>query len=255
MIAAETLKKLSDKYHSAIFPNIVREYMQHIFLSELYRLPESNGFLFKGGTALRIVYGSPRFSEDLDFSLAANDFWNGKSEPGKFVEHVFLDALGNIERNGIPIEIDTKSESTSGGYFGIARAWLLEYAPIGIEINVSARKKSDSRGEIDGIANDFVPTYNLAHLPQEEMVEEKIFGALLNRKKPRDFYDLYFMMRKGMVSTEQKKRLSDAKDNIIAAAKAIDFRSELEAFLPADHQMIIRDFARTLEGELNRQTA
>ena len=69
MISNEALEKLARQHQTGVFPNIVREYFQHIFLSELYKLPESDKMLFKGGTALRIVYGSPRFSEDLNFSF------------------------------------------------------------------------------------------------------------------------------------------------------------------------------------------
>ena len=69
MISIEMLEKLGRQYQVGVFPNIVREYFQHIFLGELYRLPDAGKILFKGGTALRIIYGSPRFSEDLDFSL------------------------------------------------------------------------------------------------------------------------------------------------------------------------------------------
>ena len=82
MISIETLEKLSRQYQMGIFPNIVREYFQHIFLSELYKLPNAQKLLFKGGTALRIVYGSPRFSEDLDFSL----FGISNRETKSFVE-------------------------------------------------------------------------------------------------------------------------------------------------------------------------
>ena len=69
MISKEILEKLSKQYQMGVFPNIIREYFQNVFLSELYKLPEASKLLFKGGTALRIIYGSPRFSEDLDFSL------------------------------------------------------------------------------------------------------------------------------------------------------------------------------------------
>lgn len=69
MISGEVLEKLATHYQTGVFPNIVREYFQHVFLSELYKLPEAEKMLFKGGTALRIVNGSPRFSEDLDFSI------------------------------------------------------------------------------------------------------------------------------------------------------------------------------------------
>ena len=69
MIAKESIKKLSLLLRTAEFPNVVREYFQHLFLSYLYSLEGSEKMLFKGGTALRIIYGSMRFSEDLDFSL------------------------------------------------------------------------------------------------------------------------------------------------------------------------------------------
>ena len=69
MISIESFEKLSRQHQMGVFPNIVREYFQHIFLGELYKLPDAEKLLFKGGTALRIIYGSPRFSEDLDFSL------------------------------------------------------------------------------------------------------------------------------------------------------------------------------------------
>ena len=48
---------------------IYREYCQNIFLSFLYQQKKSKQLLFKGGTALRIVYNSPRYSEDLDFTI------------------------------------------------------------------------------------------------------------------------------------------------------------------------------------------
>jgi hypothetical protein len=122
-----------------------------------------------------------------------------------------------------------------------------------VEINIASRKGKRLRGEVHTVASDFVPTYTVLHLPQEVLVEEKIFGALLGRKKLRDFYDLYFMLRKGMLSPNQKKRLADAKNKIILDAKKINFWGELGAFLPVNQQALIRDFKKTLELELNRQ--
>ncbi len=249
MIAKETLQKLATRYQTGIFPNIVREYFQHVFLSELYKLPAANNLLFKGGTALRIIYGSPRFSEDLDFSAFKVD----DREIKKFVEDLFLRVLAEIEWTGIKVEVGEKSNQTSGGYFGVATFTILDFQPVGMEINISSRDGRKIVEEVDSVANDFVPTYTLLHLPQNELVEEKIFGALLERKKPRDFYDLYFIMRKNMLSGEHKKRLKEIKDMIIADARVIDFRGELSAFLPADQQAIIRDFQRALGAEINRQ--
>ena len=249
MITKEALQRLATQYQTGLFPNIVREYFQHVFLSELYKLPLSNNLLFKGGTALRIVYGSPRFSEDLDFSA----FKVTDHTIKKYVEDLFVHVLAEIERMGIRVEVGEKSDKTTGGYLGVATFKMQDYEPVGVEINISARNGREINEEVDSIANDFVPTYTLIHLPQEELVKEKIFGALLERKKPRDFYDLYFMMRKNMLSMEHKKKLKEVKERILADARTIDFRGELGAFLPVSQQAIIRDFHRALEAELNRQ--
>jgi len=249
MINHETLEKLSRQYQTGVFPNIVREYFQHIFLGELYKLPGAKQLLFKGGTALRIVYNSPRFSEDLDFSLIGVTH----NEIKPFVESLFVHVLAEMEHIGIKVTLGDKIGPTSGGYFGVATFHMFEYPPVGVEINVSARDNRDIAGEVDSVANNFVPTYTIIHLPQEELVEEKIFGALRERKKPRDFYDLYFIMRRGMLSAGQKTKLAEIKDEIITNAKNIDFRGELGTFLPADQQAVIKDFPGMLERELNRQ--
>ena len=251
MISKEQLEKLAKQYHIVVFPTTIREYFQHIFLSELYKLPDAEKILFKGDTALRIIYGSPRFSEDLDFSL----FGVPNNEIKHFVEGLFLKALAEIEHMGIEVEVGENTGETRGGYFGVSKFHVLGYPTIEIEINVSSRNGRKVKAEIDDIANDFTPSYNIAHLPQEDLVDEKVFGALVGRKKPRDFYDLYFLMRKGMVSTDQKKKLSKIKNDVIGWARNIDFQAELGAFLPTDQQSIIRDFPRALEAELNRQLA
>ena len=249
MINIETLEKLARKTQTSVFPNVVREYFQHVFLAELYRLPEAGRILFKGGTALRVVYNSPRFSEDLDFSL----FSTPLKKVTSFVEDLFVQVLTEMENAGIRVELGDKLGSTSGGYFGLATFRMFEYPLISVELNVSARNIRDVIGEIDSVANNFVPTYTIMHLPQKEIVEEKVFGALRDRKKPRDFYDLYFIMRSNLLSHDQKKRLSGLKEQIVRDAKAINFRTELGVFLPADQQAIIRDFPATLARELNRQ--
>ena len=67
MINSATIRKLAIAQQTTEL-NIAREFAQHLFLSGFYQNVGSEHVLFKGGTALRLVYGSPRFSEDLDFS-------------------------------------------------------------------------------------------------------------------------------------------------------------------------------------------
>jgi len=58
----------ADKTYEAL-----REILQEIVLLGLYRAGFFNHAVFYGGTALRILYGLDRFSEDLDFSLLEAD--------------------------------------------------------------------------------------------------------------------------------------------------------------------------------------
>jgi len=49
--------------------NVSREYLQASVLRSLHTTGAFKNLSFVGGTALRFLYGLPRFSEDLDFSL------------------------------------------------------------------------------------------------------------------------------------------------------------------------------------------
>ena len=249
MITQETIQKLAVQYQTSDYPNIIREYFQHLFLSQFYKIEDTENILFKGGTALKIIYGSPRFSEDLDFSIFNIEQYRQKD----FIENIFTKVLTEIERFGIKVELGPKPGPTTEGYYGDATFQIYDYPPIVVSINISSRNGRDVKGEVDSIANDFVSTYNVFHLPQVELVEEKIFDALVKRKKARDFYDLYFIMRTGLLTPEQKNRLNNFKNKIIKWAEGVDFSSELSALLPQNQQDIIRDFKNNLFKELNRQ--
>jgi predicted nucleotidyltransferase component of viral defense system len=246
MISQETIQKLAIKYQTSEFPNIIREYFQHLFLSNLYKIEGSQNIMFKGGTALRIIYGSPRFSEDLDFSAFNTPLYQVKN----FVEDLFTKVLVEIERIGIKVELGPKPGPTKEGYYGDASFKIYDYLPATVSINVSARNERKITPEIETIPNDFAPTYNVYRLPQEFLIEEKI-DALLERKKTRDFYDIYYIMRKGLLTLEQKKRLTEIGN--LVETMDIDYQTELSPFLPQDQQAIIKDFKTVLQSELKRQ--
>ncbi|MFA5069955.1 MAG: nucleotidyl transferase AbiEii/AbiGii toxin family protein [Patescibacteria group bacterium] len=245
MISQELIKKIASQNKTADFPNIVREYFQHLFLSELYRLSGAENLLFKGGTALRIIYGSPRFSEDLDFTLIGVEGYRKK----EFAESLFLSVLTEIEKIGIKVEINRKSDETREGYFGDANYQVYDYPETSVSINISSREGKDIKGEIDSIANDFIPTYNILHLSKNVLVEEKITAAI-TRAKPRDFYDVYFILRKNLLATENKKILPDILDKLNNTD--INFTQELGIFLPKDQQQIVKDFKNILTSEIKR---
>jgi hypothetical protein len=246
MITQDTIKNLVTQYHTNEL-NIMREYFQHLFLSYFYKLEGAENILFKGGTALRFIYGSPRFSEDLDFSVFNIKPYRLK----KSIEDLFTKVLVEIENVGIKVDLGPKPGPTKEGYYGDASFKIYDYPLVTVSINVSARDGRKITSEIEIIANDFIPTYNLYHLSQEILIEEKIY-ALLERKKARDFYDIYYIMRKNLLTLEQKKEMIEVR-NLIQTFD-IDYKNELSPFLPQDQQAIIKNFKTVLLAELKRQT-
>ena len=242
MITKEKVEQIANKYQTSQ-QNIVREYCQHLFLSHFYQQENANRVLFKGGTALRIILESSRFSEDLDFS-AVGDITRLE------VENIFVDTLEDIEKQGIDVDFD-ESKETSKNYLGIVKFQINGYVPIMISIEVSFRdasKQIDSESDI--VTNDFILSYALHHLPLKLLVQEKI-EATLNRGKPRDFFDVYFMIRKGLIEVKDKKTLLPQVRSAVLSSD-INFKNELREFLPTSQHQIISNFANTLVRTIDR---
>lgn len=238
MINQETLSELATRSQTTEI-NVARGFCQHLFLRSFYQQKGSERVMFKGGTALKIVYGSPRFSEDLDFS--------GFGVYVHQIEDWVLATLGEIELSTVGVDIH-ESKATSGGYLAILNYRLYNYH-VRVQLEISLREQNDVQGQGVLVTPETLPAYTLTLLPEKRMVEEKI-SALLTRSKPRDFFDLYFLLRKGLITPEMKPSL-DAVDGILQDLQ-MDFQSELSQFLPRSHQVVIRDFQTTLSNELSR---
>ncbi|ODS42449.1 MAG: hypothetical protein MSIBF_03770 [Candidatus Altiarchaeales archaeon IMC4] len=237
MLSANEIKSLAIR-NQTTDANIAREYTQHVFLSYLYQKKNTENLLFKGGTALRMAYGSPRFSEDLDYT--APKF---SSEE---IKRIMEETLKDMRNEGF--EIRAEYHKTSGGWLIPMETKVLSW-PVRIEQNLSSRK-AGAQGQFQLIANPYTPPYSANLLTEEELVLEKM-DALRTRKKPRDFYDLYFILRSNLTrkpiisKREQLNRLVDCIDD----AK---MKRELKAFLPASHWPVLANLKANLKKELER---
>ena len=238
MLSRENLEKFTKLFQTDI-ENVAREYCQHLFLSFLYQQAEAEKLLFKGGTALRVIFKSPRFSEDLDFT--------GSGILQKTIEELFSRTLLEIERSGLKVEI-AEAKETTGGYLGIA-TFFLQDLKIKIQIEVSLRNGKQVKGIRTLIQSDYLPAYTLVHLPTENIINGKL-EALFNRKKPRDFYDYYFLLVGNHPIVKETKNLEKVMELI--QSSQINFRTELKKLLPISHQLILRDFKKTLTQEIKK---
>jgi len=211
-----------------------------MFLYFFYSQPESKNFLFKGGTALRIVYHSPRFSEDIDFS----GFENGVK-----YENILEKVIESFALAGIQCEL-IESKATSGGWLAIIR-FLVFGRYINIRNEISFRHQQSLKGEIAMIVSDFVPAYKVFVLSPNQLVEEKI-AAFLTRAKSRDVFDLYFIVRDEVLRKYLKPSKED-RVSIISLLESLDERmvkDELRFLLPASFLPVIKDLPRRVIREI-----
>jgi len=240
MLSLESLKEFTKKFQT-IEKNIIREYIQHLFLSSLYKIKGSERLLFKGGTALKIIYGSPRFSEDLDF--------DGQNiHQHELIDDLFLETISEIEKSGIEISLK-EAKPTTGGYLGI-----ISYNLYGVlsemKFEISLRRGGKDDYETETIVGDYLPSYSIIHSPAKKIVMGKI-AALLSREKPRDYYDIYFILRHPLLHEfVDNNQLRTIERNL--SKTQINFKKELSVLLPVSHQMILKDFKKTLTQEIKK---
>ena len=240
MIDKNFLLNYANKSQTSL-TNVLREYAQHIFLREFYSgKNKSENFLFKGGTALRLVFGSPRFSEDLDFSAKKNSV---------DYEQVLENVLLGLANEGIEVDLK-ESKVTSGGHLASIEVKLLNQS-IEIQNQISFRSKLKLAAETVLINSDIAPSYNVTLLSRELLVTEKLM-ALLDRKKSRDFFDLYFILRANELRSElrldsnQRQKILEVLTKLPKAKLALD----LKRLLPKSFWLIVKDLPAILRREL-----
>ena len=187
MITKEQVLNLAKRYRIDQF-SILREYLQALFLFHLYNLKKSEDIYFKGGTAIRLLYGSFRFSEDLDFSSAID---------ADSASELLQDAISNInkELNGnislAPISIKKNSLISRLKFVSQQNAH-----PLTIHLEFSLREKPIMPSVIQlETLYPISPYPIIKHLGWEEILAEKI-RACFTRTKSRDLFDIWYLLTK-----------------------------------------------------------
>ena len=217
---------------------ILREYLQLFFLNELYSLKKSEKIIFKGGTALHLIYKAPRFSEDLDFTVELS-------------KNVFLEFIKKIFKQIAQKEsIEFKERKTIKGkrFLMTALPTVLPYRTF-VNLDFSFREKviNPQKSIIKIEDYPILFTSYIYHLSKEEIFAEKI-RAILTRTKGRDLYDLWYLMN---INTDINKdwiikKLKYYKANTIEKKKLIE---KIKTFRKKDFILDLRPFIPINERE------
>ncbi len=191
MLTRKQIEKIALKNRVSLFTQ-ERDYIQATFLSLLYS--KTLSFVFKGGSCLRLAYGSPRYSEDLDFNSNL-----GENEAYSALEI----AVKELEYFGIRAEIRNKRMSRSGFGFTLSyKGPLYDGRDITkgmVRIDVSLRGEIVSEDRITVRTEyDDVKMYIISAASLDHIFAEKV-RALLVRGMERDLYDIWFLLERGIL--------------------------------------------------------
>ena len=169
---------------------ILREYLQYKILQAIFESKQASKLSFLGGTALRIVYGNSRFSEDIDldnFGLS----WQAFSDMIQKVKRF-------LELEGFQVEINKVAREAYRCY--------LRFPELLYEQGLSPHQQEKILIQVDTLAQgyDYQPEIKILNkfdvfteirvTPLDLLLSQKIYTAV-NRKraKGRDFYDITFL--------------------------------------------------------------
>jgi predicted nucleotidyltransferase component of viral defense system len=161
---------------------VVREYWELIILKGLYESPYGRYLIFKGGTALRLTYGSPRFSEDLDFSLTKD------AMRGKF--HSL------IKKTISPFPELTQTDLEEKYYTYLAEIKVTQSYlsfPFRIKVEISKREAKDYQWELKLLNSPATVIQVMAQVATLEQIYQDKLSCLKGRGKPKDLFDLWYL--------------------------------------------------------------
>lgn len=172
--------------------NVLREYVQSMALFSLHQSEAFANLSFMGGTALRFLYGLPRFSEDLDFSLELSEGY----DPAKWMQKLKRD-LGFM---GFEVEItwDDKRTVHTGwvkvsGLLKEAGLAMMLNQKLSIKLEIDSHPPAGARTEVKVVQLHRMMALRHHTLPC--LMAGKI-RAILTRPfaKGRDWYDLLWYL-------------------------------------------------------------
>lgn len=165
---------------------IVREEYEMIILKKLFESEVGKSFVFKGGTALRLAYDSPRFSEDLDFSVVE-----------KFDKEALDVLLKSIDSEYEAVEL-AEARQKRFTYFALLKV-KEEFTPQAFSIKFEASTRpvnwqKDKEYKLLALSSRVTNLTILAQVATLEQIEKE--KLTIDPTRVRDIFDLWFIGQK-----------------------------------------------------------
>jgi len=233
MINWEEIKKYYPNINGSE-KNILREYLQYKILDIIFKQDISSKISFLGGTAIKICYGSSRFSEDLDF-----DNFDLSSQEFNELSHKIKKELSLL---GYEVEIRTVFKGAFRCYIKIPKLLLdsglspLKEEKLMIQIDTAPHNFSYKPNNY--LLQKFDVFTNINLTDKNILLSQKAETILLRKRaKGRDFYDFVFL-----------KAFSDFNWDYLNYKIKINNQKDLKAkLLERVGELDLEDLARDVE--------
>ncbi len=206
--------------------NILREEAEMLILFQLGLSPLAAKTMFYGGTALRLAYNGPRFSEDLDFLLLSD-----ASE--KELETALSPALK--ENPFLQLEDLKEKQHTLFAQIKIRSPLLKHALPIKIEMS---KRKNSIKMELRPLSSPCSPLQPLLNTITLESLETAKIRAIKNRDSSRDWFDLWY------ISKIQRKPFHKPK---VFPFSQQEFKREMKIFLPQNYWPVLDEILKAVK--------
>jgi predicted nucleotidyltransferase component of viral defense system len=190
MLSLNEIKKhYTDRENN--FPQLIlKEYLQYKILDIIFSSQYGDRLFFMGGTAVRVAYGSDRFSEDLDLDnngLTKKDF-------EKLTDYIKKE----LERDGLEVEFRNTFQNVYHYYLKFPKILFenkispLKDEKIMIRLD-SFNTKISYKAEVKVISKADV--FGEIKVYSKELILAQKIETLFNRKrsKGRDIYDVVYL--------------------------------------------------------------
>jgi predicted nucleotidyltransferase component of viral defense system len=236
--------------------HIVREFLQVLTLKILYDKGYFKNLAFVGGTALRVLYGARRFSEDLDFSLINAEGY----DPDAFLRKVVYE----LEKNGFSLDLKERKEETVQEamlkfkeiLFALGLSSLKD-EKLSIRVEVDSNPPTGWKTDISLINRYFV--FTITHFDLPSLYATKLHACFFRKyTKGRDFYDLLWYLGKktlpnftllnNAIEQTEGKRADVGENNFrdflqerLASIDFVKVRKDVERFIVDKNELRLLD--------------
>jgi predicted nucleotidyltransferase component of viral defense system len=211
--------------------NVLRENLQVMILKNLSDRGAFKNLSFVGGTALRIIHGLNRFSEDLDFSLSNKKGFDFDGIATGLADDLDKAGLAHTAKKGGKGEVKFLFMKFPGllSEFGAGR---LKAENLGVKIEVDMKPPEGWENETVLINRFYIFQVNCYKLPS--LFAGKLHACLYRKyTKARDYYDLlwyltkkvkpnYDMLSNAAQHSEKKKKEINAQNLPVLLLKKLE---------------------------------